>query len=232
MTEGSMPSSPNQEDSSISLHEWISVLCWVSGFLLAWILVAICANWLGDFLHAPLGIKDNPPEPGILVQYAQLAVYPVTACFIALRVLKYFSGVYSTKDFLLGCAGALICILVVVLLAGEVLHREFIAGTFYFWKTLAPSFMALLFLLFDGWVAGALVLHWKSTNSVRTKLATVLFVLSTAFGIVALIGLCVPSEKRLTGFAIIAIILFISGLTSTPLDKSKPTTSEPFEPKG
>lgn len=92
VTEENRTSIPNSPDSRMSLHDWVSLLCWLFGFLLAWIVLAIFANGLGDFLHAPIGIKDNPPEPGIVIQFARIACYPVVACFIALRVLMHFSG--------------------------------------------------------------------------------------------------------------------------------------------
>jgi hypothetical protein len=221
-------SNPNQPDSQMSLHERVSVLCWLSRFFLILIVIVVCINWLGDFLHAPLGIKDNPPEPGPLVQFAQVAIFPALICYFVLRVMKYFSGEYSSRDFLLGSAGVLLFISVVLLLVGPVLHRELIPGTFYFWRTLAAPLSGAAFLTFDGSLAYGLIRNWRSLDNVRYKWSAALFVLSTLFGVVALIGFCVPSEKKFLICGAWAVLLFILGVLLTPLTKeSKPTPSAP-----
>ena len=67
------------------LHGLFAALFYIFAVLLAIALLAIFANSLDDFLHAPIGIKDDPPEPGLIVQFAQSCMAAAAVEHIAAR---------------------------------------------------------------------------------------------------------------------------------------------------
>lgn len=71
-----------------SLYDWVFLGWCLSIFLLFLIVVGVGGNWLHDFLLSPIGIKENPPEPGIAIQIEKIAVIPVSIVFTILCVLK------------------------------------------------------------------------------------------------------------------------------------------------
>lgn len=219
-------SSLSVTDSQSSLHGGIAIAWGLCLFLLCWLALAISINWLGDFLHAPIGIKDNPPAPGIFVQLAQVAFYPVLAVCLALRVLKYLTNVYSTKAVLWGTGGFVLWALLAVLVAGILFHREFIPGTYYFWKTVGPLLSELFLLGFDLFIAYALVTGWTSAYTGKQKFATILVTLSAISAVVGFVGLRISSAANLAGFAALAFLLFIGGVSTLPKStEAKPVSA-------
>jgi hypothetical protein len=68
---------------------WIDASCGISWFLIVCSLVFIVGNWVWNFLHVPIGIKDNPPQPDFIVRYAQHAVWPLLIAWLVLRGVKF-----------------------------------------------------------------------------------------------------------------------------------------------
>lgn len=207
--EGDEESKPESE-SGMSLHDWITIL----RFVLILMIIVVSMNWLGDFLHAPIGIKDNPPEPSVFVRYVQVALWPAAVCFIVLSGVKLLTETYSYKQILFGFTTFVLGAVFVGMLAGEVLHREFIPGTHYLWNsyiTVATFLFPVALVLADVIFAGILLFGWKRSDSIRDKLGTVLVGLSTVPAVAAFIGLCIGKEHLMLN-AVWAILLFIIGM--------------------
>lgn len=66
----------------------IGMLWFLSLLVVGFMSITLGMNWLGDFLHAPIGIKDNPPDPGTLIQIEQLIFAPAMTCFVVLHFLR------------------------------------------------------------------------------------------------------------------------------------------------
>jgi hypothetical protein len=80
---------PQQQEEGPGFFHSLVVVGWgLSCFVLFPTVICVVANWVDDFLHAPLGIKDNPPEPGVIVQFAQIAFWPVVIAFAVLGIWK------------------------------------------------------------------------------------------------------------------------------------------------
>lgn len=77
--------SPHAEP--MTFHEWAFLGTMFSGYALAVDLLLLGGNELNEFLMSPIGIKEHPPEPGIVVQYAQMAFWPLLISFAILWAL-------------------------------------------------------------------------------------------------------------------------------------------------
>lgn len=187
--------------------------------VLAVIVVLQCGNWLDDFLHAPIGIKDNPPEAGALVQLANLALWPTAGLYLAARILRFFAREFTVPQILGGLGGFLAWIFTVVLLVGEFMHREFIPGTFFLFRKVGPGAFAALLLGFDGLMA---VLHMKrdgdpEEDEFHRKFAAVCFTLSTLSGVYGVVEFYLaPNSPFLLGAILATAVLFFCGLKAAP----------------
>ena len=92
--EGGQEPSDTGNKSTQSFRERVDVALVISGFFLVLITLSIVSNGVFNFLRAPIGIKDNSPDPGLLVRFAQLAFYPVGTAFALLFVVKKASESY------------------------------------------------------------------------------------------------------------------------------------------
>ena len=183
----------SKRDESELPFRYLIALAWgISGLALGFIVLLIVSNGISDFLRAPIGIKDNPPDPELLIQYARLALNPVALAFALLWALKTAAARYSTKLVLLGLASVGACAALVISLIGVIIHRELIPGSFYFWGRLglpgllyfwdriAPLLFALVLLLIDLAFAYGCASDWRQLQSFREKLGTILLA-SSAF---------------------------------------------------
>lgn len=113
--------------------------------LLALVTASVILNWLDDFLHAPIGIKDYPLEPGIVVQLARLAWIPLFLSALLFGFLGIMSRAFKTVPLLLGTAivsfGG---ISLVGGILGEHKGTELFHGQAYFSQTVTP----VLYILF------------------------------------------------------------------------------------
>jgi len=171
---------------------------WGLSCLLICLMTAILGmNWLGNFLHAPIGIKDNPPEPNAVVQLTQFAFWPVFVLFGVMLLLKNLTIDISLREFFKGSIVFTLLAapfaLLIVLIGGLLLHREFIPGTYFFWNTLAPILFTGGLLLYDCLWAYVLVRSLKITDTARKKFAAVFIGLSAVCGIVGFAGLWVST---------------------------------------
>ena len=82
-----MPAESEQNASKI--HGLVDFLWGLSCLFLVLIALVLISNWLDDFLHAPIGIKDNPPAPGAIVQVAHLSFWPIYMCWGILTCQRY-----------------------------------------------------------------------------------------------------------------------------------------------
>lgn len=222
-------SKTQQPDSPFTPHDLIRRALQLSSFALGFVILVIIGNGLGDFLIAPIGIKENPPVPGGLVQFARAANGPVLFCFFVLYILKVFVPEECTsKQFFRGIAalvlGAALAIFFVVLIVGEVQHREFIPGTYYFWNRILPFIFLTILLLMDLFFAHSVLRSWKVMASKREKFGAVLIGLSAFPAVLGFIGF-VASKGSLVVNVPLAILLFIVGVACIP-KRSKDLGSE------
>ena len=200
----------------------------------------VVVNIIGDFLHAPIGIKDNPPEPTLVVQYAQLAFVPLAAAFIALSLLKSMSELFSGKQIAAAVACLSVLAVLVVMIVGVILHRDLIPGSLYLWNKFAPFLnyflnkigpllFALLLLLIDLVFAYGYLSDWSRWKTFRERFGTVLIALSSFPAIVTFMTLIgIFFDVKVLEFndpvsvraPVIAFVLFFGGIACIP----KPTT--------
>jgi len=72
------------------VYEWVCFIRIIFGYLSILAGLIDFQNDLVNFLHAPIGVKDHPPEPMALVQFARLAFWPVLILYGALWLVAGF----------------------------------------------------------------------------------------------------------------------------------------------
>jgi hypothetical protein len=83
----------------LTFHEWTFLGTMFSGYALAIDVFVLGGNEINDFLMSPIGIKEHPPEPGMVVQYAQMAFWPLVISFAILWALMKLTEIRDkTKD--------------------------------------------------------------------------------------------------------------------------------------
>jgi hypothetical protein len=212
------------------------VFAWhLSGLVLLLLTLVVAGNAVSNFLHAPIGIKDNPPDPELLVQFARIAIYPVGILFIGLGLLIHMAETMSAKDILwifVGVVAFALSTVPAVFLIGVALHREIIPGSNYLLPLFRLVFRAILFILplvflvVDLYAAYWFFASWKPTKARRDKCAALLVGFSTCPAVVAFIGHCMPigeSFFRNPLWVIAAFSLFFGGLAceSQPAQESQ-----------
>lgn len=80
-----------------------------SRVLLIFAVFVVVMNSIGNFLHAPIGIKDNPPAPGLLAGLAQMAIVPLVISYLGSRVLVWFVEEHSLFQSAFGCVVSALC---------------------------------------------------------------------------------------------------------------------------
>lgn len=212
-------------NGDLTARDWVAIAWGLTGFLLVIILLAILENWIINFLHAPIGIKDNPPEPSIMVQIAQFTSWPIGICFGVASVLKILIEDRTPKEaILIVVRFALYLASLVVLVAlgfAAVLHRELIPGTFFLWKiaeplvaTVSVYLFCAVFLILDGVISYSWIRSWNNFG-IRGKIATVLAGLSTISGLGGFIGMC-ANKPDASGPGLLAIVLFVGAYICMP----------------
>jgi hypothetical protein len=127
------------------LHGLLVVLFCFALFLLALATVFVILNWLDDFLHAPIGIKDYPPEPGFVVQLAGLAWIPLVLSVLLLGFLAIMSRLFKTVPLLLGTSlDASGTVSLVGGLLGEHKGQELFHGQANFSQAVTPILYVIL----------------------------------------------------------------------------------------
>jgi hypothetical protein len=175
-------------------------------------------NWIDDFLHAPIGIKDNPPQPGAVVQFAQLALRPLTVCFLALAFLGLLTEWYRPKQIAIGVTAFAAWAVLAVTFAGLVLHRELIPGQILLWNLFSKAFgflLALVLLAIYLLSVFAAIHEWSLSS--RHKLVAVLMGLSAILAVPSSVGLYVTRVNNIAHTGILlAVVIFIVGVMAVP----------------
>jgi hypothetical protein len=84
------------------LYPFLAALYYLCLVLLVLAIFLDFCDELGNFLHAPIGFKDNPPESGAVVQIAQVAWIPLLVGVLLFGFLKLVSREFKTIPLLLG----------------------------------------------------------------------------------------------------------------------------------
>jgi hypothetical protein len=176
-------------------------------FVLATFLVVL--NWLDDFLHAPIGIKDYPPEPGVLVQAAQLAWAPLLLTVGLFAFLRFASTMFSTVPLLLGTV-IVICgsVSLVGGLLGEA-KKEYFHGQQYFTQTVTPFLYILFLMAWTGVGANHCIMKWKGGGKVRHGIAGLILLLAI---VTAIVGLYIGRGEKDSGPLLVIIGLLFVGV--------------------
>src|ERR1700754_965991 len=101
-----------ESQTTSTLQDWLDLFWILSCILLVLAVLVLGGNWLDEFLHAPIGIEDNPTQPGAILQVAHLAFWP-TYILWGVLACQRFSEI-NAKTFsiwlvaLLGAAGLLL----------------------------------------------------------------------------------------------------------------------------
>ena len=180
----------NESDNPESrLHGLLVVLFYISLSLLALASALDILNGLDNFLHAPIGIKDNPPEPGIVVQLAQLTWIPLLLSVLLFGFLRMMSLIFKSVPLLLG---TLIVTCGFTSLVGGILGehkgKELFDGQTYFTQTVTPTLYVIFLMSWVGVGAYLFIEKWKRDRRLRHLLVGSCFILGIVFGLVSLIG--------------------------------------------
>jgi hypothetical protein len=168
------------------LHALFVALFYIAASLLSFATVLVILNSLDDFLHAPIGIKDNPPEPGLLVQGAELAWFPLLLVMGLFAALRFASRHFRTVPMLLGTV-IVVCgsLSLVGGILGEV-TKQFFGGQEYFTKTVTPVLYVLFLMGWAGVGADQCIGKWRRGGKPRHGLAGLILVLAIMSGVLGL----------------------------------------------
>jgi hypothetical protein len=189
------------DEPKSGLHGLFVVLSYIANLTLVLATFLVVLNWLDDFLHAPIGIKDYPPEPGALVQIAQLAWIPLLFVVALTAFLRFASRAFSTVPLLLG---AVIVTCGPVSLVGGLLgdaKREYFHGQQYFAHSVTPFLYILFLMAWVGLGANHCIKKWKNGGKPRHGLAGLILILAL---VTAWVGLFLRNEDS-------GVILLMSG---------------------
>jgi hypothetical protein len=184
---------------------------YISISLLAIATALVVLNWLDDFLHAPIGIKDYPPEPGFIVLFAKLAFIPLVLSLLFLGFLSLMSWILDTVPLLLGTA---IIIFGGVSLVGGILgeHRgaELFHGQAYFSQTVTPILYILFLMSCVGLGANHCIVKWKIDQKPRYGIAGLCLLLSISMALIGLLGMA-QNNDSMSLFCVYGILMVMLG---------------------
>ena len=166
------------DEPKSGLHGLFVVLSIIANVMFVLAMFLVVLNWLDDFLHAPIGIKDYPPEPGALVQIAQLSWMPLLCAVALFAFLRFASKAFSTAPLLLGTV-IIICgpVSLVGGLLGEA-NKEYFHGQHYFTQTVTPFLYILFLMAWVGLGANHCIKKWKNGGNLRYGLAGMILILA------------------------------------------------------
>lgn len=198
----------NTDQPKSGLHGLFVVLSYIANAIFALAIFLLTLNWLDDFLHAPIGIKDNPPEPGILVQTASLVWIPLLLTVVLFGFLRFGSRVFSTVSLLLG---TIIVTCGSVSLVGGILSetkKQYFEGQQYFTQTVTPVLYILFLMAWVGVGANHCIMKWKKGGKVRHGIAGLFLLLAIICG---LCGLFVAVKNNDSGGLLVLIGMLLLG---------------------
>ena len=193
------------------LHGLLVVFLYISISLLAIATALVVLNWLDDFLHAPIGIKDYPPEPGFVILFAKLAFIPLMLSVLLLGSMSLMSRFLNTIPLLLGAA---IFTFGGVSLVGRILgeHKgvELFHGQAYFLQIVTPILFVLCLMSCVGMGANHCIVKWKSDRKPRYGIAGMCLLLSISMALIGLLGVS-ENNDSLSLFFVYGIIMVMIG---------------------
>lgn len=218
----------NEEGTpSITLHGAITLLWGIALVVLGWIVIAVLSNWLSDFLHAPIGIKDNPPEPGAMVQIAQALLLPVGVCFLVLWALRLLTREFTSKQIAIATGGFGLWCAAVWGLYAAFTHRPEARYFQFAWTVLVAGIL----LAVDAFAAYAFIRGWEREDSLKENCAALLIILSVIPAAAAFVGICIPRFDNLIGYAFPAGGMFTVGILMAEKVKPDAASSQPANPE-
>lgn len=205
------------------LYGFLNVAFYIWTALMVFGLILVVGTGLDNFLHAPIGIKDNPPPPSALVAFAQDLLTPIIVIWVALRVLRWIS-----KEFgVVGVAGTVAWVVVVAVMASAFLarsrwHYEFIPGSVWLFTKGSWLFAFLLGLgvtVVDGYFSWSFIKKLTIDKSFRKPhwfAAGTGFTASTILFVAAFIFHFLSNGDRAESLAVCGVIIGIVGLCFVP----------------
>lgn len=172
----------DNETKAPRLYLALSVIYYLCTALLVLAIIMDVGNGLGNFLHAPIGIKDNPPDPGPFVDLARALIVPLILGYIGLRVLRWLAKEMGWVDVM----ATLVSLAVVAVLGSSIWamrgHPEYIPGSVYLIHA-AMKIWAFLFgtivVLGDAFFAWEYFKFWRKERKVMQVIAGLGFLIST-----------------------------------------------------
>lgn len=160
------------------LYPLLAALYYLCLVLLVLAIFLDFCNGLGNFLHAPIGFKDDDPEPGAIVQIAQIAWIPLLVGVLLFGFLKLVSREFKTIPLLLGTT---IFVTGVGSLVGGLLDAyykggELFNGQTYFTKVVTPVLWAVFIASWAAYGAYRSYERWKQERRVRFMITSVMVV--------------------------------------------------------
>ena len=193
------------------LHGLFVAFLYISICLFAIATALVVLNWLDDFLHAPIGIKDYPPEPGLIVLFAKLAFIPLVLSVLLLGFLSLMSRFLNTIPLLLGTAILTFgSASLVGRMLGEYMGRELFHGQAYFTQTVTPILFVLFLMSCVGMGANHCIVKWKSDRKPRYGIAGLCLLLSISMALIGLLGVS-QNNDSLSLFFVYGIIMVMIG---------------------
>jgi hypothetical protein len=152
------------------LHGLFIGLSWLLFLLLASATALVVLNWLDDFLHAPIGIKDYPPEPGMIVQLANLAWLPLLVILLIFALLSFMSSFAKTIPLLLGTSLVSCGVLSLIGgILGELKSTELFAGEQFFVRDVTPALWCGVIVSFLGLSLYGGIQDWKKEIQLKKR---------------------------------------------------------------
>jgi hypothetical protein len=201
------------------LHKPFTALFFITLFLIAIASLLSLMNGLDDFLHAPIGIKDHPPEPGALVQMADAAWLPLLGLLLLFGFLSLASRVFHPVSVMLA---TVILVTGSVALVGGILgesKKQYFQSQHYFTQTVTPV-LYIVFLM--TWVVVGVRLsirNWLRERKPRYGAAAVLLLAALACALCGLYVGVVNTDKGVPTL-MFGIPLAVAGFLVYPVKKS------------
>jgi hypothetical protein len=110
----------NTEVEAPRLYAFLNVVYYLWSTLFGLAVALDIGTGIDNFLHAPIGIKDNPPDPGALVDLARDLIFPLAIGWLVLKLFRWFAKEMGAKFV----AGAVAWLIGVSFLASAMLSYD------------------------------------------------------------------------------------------------------------
>jgi hypothetical protein len=216
----------NAEIEAPRLYAFLNIVYYLWTALL-WLAIALdIGTGIDNFLHAPIGIKDNPPDPGALVDLARDLIIPLVIGWVVLKLFRWFAKEMGAK-FVAGAVAWIVGVafLVSAMLAKSRWHPEFIPGSAYLFDIAIKVFgYALLagVVLLDAYFAVNYVRAITQKEDMRTFrwfAVTAGYVFSTILFVAGFIFKFMSHGDTARALAAYGVLIGIVGLLFAPKDK-------------